>query len=113
MTDEEKMDKIDAVLGYMDDKDLVNVWNRYANEVGEDEIHPMDDVAKVFEGYSIEELIDLGTNGFSLLDNWFMGDTSFDYPDYYIDFDDIERYCVDNDDDLGNSEIWKVLKGEE
>lgn len=110
---------ISDVLSRMDDGELIDMWNEYQDcTCGSAQIHYMEDMAIEFDGWSIEELIELGCqNKFDISDDYFYyedeggyGYVSFHCLSDVIRFDDLADYIVEEEEPFGDSEIQELFE---
>jgi len=115
MTKEQIKDEIYDYLINCCSNDLLEICNTYHEYTGEgEEIHDITDFDSEMDSYSPTEIANMACNG-----NWsdsygyFKCDgyeiNCFDDPSDEYDLTDIADYCVDNDEDFGDSGIRDLL----
>ena len=105
------------MLRDMNDSDLVAVHNEYCDKVGytDDEIFSMDKINEWLAGKDPDEILRMAFYGdFRPCDEYFRFNgyanlVSTDYPDEWIDIDEIADYIVENDEALYNDDIRDLL----
>ncbi len=111
MEKENKIEELKELLENMSDDDIIYVWNEYcdANSYYDDRINYMDWLNNDLEGRTPTQIIDMIDKDFYTDDKYYKytiyGIESFDDASDVVYFDDLANYILDNDDDLGNSEI--------
>jgi hypothetical protein len=118
-------DKVLDVLSDLSEDDLISVWNEYCekNNYADDTVYYMYDLDDIYgyglDGLSITDIINTVRDDFGDFDtscDYFgvtmYGYESFDSLDSFSRFDmnDLCRYIVDNEDELGESQLREVLE---
>ena len=114
-------EEIREIINNMGADEQVALHNRYCDEVGysDDEIFSMDEINEWLAGKDPDEILRMAFYGdFRPCDEYFRFNgyanlESTDYPDEWIDIDDIVDYIIDNDEDFDNDEIRDILDEEE
>lgn len=117
MDDEVKVSEIEDYLNGLSDSDQYYIYNEYLESVGydDDRLYDMGDLDEILSGQSPSEIANLIYYGeFNPNDNYFKFNgygnlESLDYVDDGADFNEIAKYCVDNDEDFGESDIRDIL----
>lgn len=108
-------DEVIVMFRDMNDSDLVAVHNEYCGKVGydDDRIYYMEDLDELMHGMKpldiLREAREVNTN-----DDWIRWDgygnlESTDYPQDWMELDEIADYIVENDDALRNDDIRNLL----
>lgn len=111
MEKENKIEELKELLENMSDDDIIYVWNEYcdANSYYDYRIEYMETFDDIMSGKTPLEIVDSIDTEFRTNDDYFVwgiyGAKSFSYIDDEINYDDLANYILDNDDDLGNSDI--------
>ena len=118
------MDKAKQIVEYFEsnltEDELVKIHNEYCDRThnDDDRIYYMWEVEDLFAGMSVGEIIENARNLKS--DDVYMCCTIWGWQSftYYCDSDvacedDIADYCVRNEYDFGNLDIWEILEQEE
>lgn len=114
-------EEIREIIDNMNADEQVAIHNRYCDEVGysDDEIFSMDEINEWLAGKDPDEILRMAFYGdFRPCDEYFCFNgyanlESTDYPDEWIDIDDIVDYIIDNDEDFDNDEIRDILDEDE
>ena len=114
--------RLQGVFEYMEEAELAEVFNAYCEKMKyyEDRVYPMCEIEMELDAYRsthslvelVEEFKDFNFN--NNFNNDYFTYTVFGIESLECVYDkacdfDIIGYCIDNDDDLGSSEIREVL----
>ena len=105
------------MLRDMDNWELTGVHNQYCDKASyaDDMIYGMDEINEWLAGKDPDEILRMAFYGdFRPCDEYFRFNgyanlVSTDYPDEWIDIDEIADYIVENDEDLGSKDIRDLL----
>ena len=109
----DKAERIAEILNGMDDEDVMHIYNGKSNS---DEIYPMCELENLVDGWSVEDLIELGASGFDTGNSFFKeGYYGFESGELwdFVDTDELAIWIVEDDDDCGFDEIREILDSEE
>lgn len=119
-----KKDLLYDLLIELSDTEIVNIYNEYCQAINyvDDVIYYMEELDEelddLFYGRSATDLLNsIDFDNFSLCDDYFYysiyGLRSLTSPDTVINYDEVVKYIIDNDDDLGDSDVRELLNSEE
>ena len=109
---ENKNEKIIEILENLDDYEKLEIYNEYNDY---DYIYTMDNFDEIMSNATPTKIaMKIFYGDFRPNDNYFMFDgyenlESFDYLDDKIDYEEIAKYIIDNDEDFDNDEIREIL----
>ena len=122
MTEEQKIEAIENILNNLSDNEIVDVNNRYQDEVnGDNYIYSMDDFDELMGGKTPSDIANMVSYGdYNPFHMWFYFNgygniKSTDFPDtadgWYAC--DIATYMVENDEDFDIDEVRAILEEDE
>lgn len=113
---EMNIEKVKEILENLDENDLISVWNSYCdlNNYYEDRIYGMYEIDDLFYDVKASDFLDKLSGDFNHNDEYFKdsiyGLESFNYASDVVDFDDLAKYIVNNEDTLDCAEIEDYLE---
>lgn len=115
---DEKQQAVEDVLINLPDEELLEIYNTVAGEWCYELVYRMDDLDESgLATLTSSELIELGSNGFDVYDNYFidagLDSTSSDNVYSLVDDSLVAQYIIDNEDDFGNDDIREILDKED
>lgn len=119
---EDIREKVMKVLEALDDDSTVDMWNQYCSEVNytDDMIYPLDEwtINDIFYMKKPWDILKCLDGAFNLNDDWFyyngygnvVSTDDIDDISDLVDLDDLTDYIIDEENDLGNSDIKDILE---
>lgn len=118
------VDKLyDLFENSISEEDAVAAYNEFASQIGEDQIHTMDELDDVLSSWSPSDIVwQIAGSDFNVNDDYFVVTDTEDIhsftnlSDTYSPFDisSLVEYIVDENEDFGIAEISEILaSGEE
>lgn len=119
---EDIREKVIKILEELDDDSIVDMWNQYCSEVNYDDdmIYSLDeaninDICYMKKPWDILRCLD---GAFNVNDNWFYWNgygkygniVSIDNIFDMVELGDLADYIIDEENDLGNSDIEGILE---
>ena len=115
---DEKQQAVEDVLINLPDEELLEIYNTVAEDWSYEQVYRMSDLDESgLATLTNSELIELGSNGFDVYDNYFidagLDSTSSDNVYSLVDDSLVAQYIIDNDNDFGNDDIREILDDED